>query len=222
MEDIICPYPWDCGKTIEPKKLSKHDYDFLSSASEKKMIFMIIHCPECSREFKFNTVQWKSDKFGYSDPNITIEKKGKTIKQLTAILDRAKVDIPLAYFDYLISGEFDSQISIFSNEENFNLYDLNQLCEKINVDGTSYLTISQLKGFVHSLLEITDRISPKGQDLNYKDISNCLTIGSENTKLLCIDYRDQNSLWIFHPDGGDIERISVTLENIIKRQNLNK
>ncbi|AZA80537.1 hypothetical protein C1637_22570 [Chryseobacterium lactis] len=222
MEDIICPYPWDCGKTIEAKKLSKHDYDFLYNASEKKMTFMIIHCPECSREFKFNTVQWKSDKFGYSDPNITIETKKKTIKQLTTILDRAKVEIPLAYFDYLISRKFDPQISIFSNEENFNLYDLNQLCEKINVDGTSYLTISQLKGFANSLIEVTGGISSKGQDLNYKDISNCLTIGSEGTKLLCIDYRDGNSLWVFHPDGGDIESLSVTLENIIERQNLYK
>lgn len=219
MDVIICPYHWDCGKKSEPTEFSQYDYDFLQSASAKKMTFMIIHCPKCSRSFKFDTVQWKSDEFGYSDPNVIIEKKKKTIKQLTAILDKAKVDIPVFYFDYIFSDEFDPQVSIFSEEQNFHLYDLDQLCEKIKIDGRSYLTISQLKGFAKTVLEKIGERLPKEQNISYSDISNCLTIGSENTRILFIDNRDNNTLWVFYPDGGDVEKLPITLENIIKGEN---
>ena len=83
MTEITCPYTWDCGKTFKTKELSTWDFDFVQSATKKAMTFMIIHCPKCSREFKFDTVQWKADKFGYSDPNSVVEKKEKTTKQLT-------------------------------------------------------------------------------------------------------------------------------------------
>lgn len=220
MDEITCPYHWDCGEKVKPIEFSKHDYDFLQSALEKKMAFMIIDCPKCSRSFKFNTVQWKSDEFGYSNPNIIVEKKKKTIKQLTSILKKAEIEIPLSYFNYLISEEFDAQISISLNEEPFELYDLQQLCEKIKVDGTSCLMINQLKGFANTLLKIADEISLPKQDLDYRDIANCLTIGSGNTKLLFLDYQDNNTLWLFYPDGGDIEKLHLTLEHIIKRESI--
>lgn len=217
MKEIICPYSWDCGKRFEPQELSQYDYDFVKSASEKEMTFMIIHCPICSREFKFDTVHWKADKFGYSDPNIIVKKDKKTTKQLNNILNKAKVEIPVLYFDYLINKEFNPKISIFQNEESFCLYDLNQLCEKINVDGKSYLTINQLKGFTETLLETVGEISVDVQGLSYNEISGFLTIGSENTRLLCIDHRDFHSLWIFHTDGGDVEKLPLTLSDLIRR-----
>ncbi|ANF51432.1 hypothetical protein A0O34_13350 [Chryseobacterium glaciei] len=218
MKEIICPYSWDCGRIFDPQDLSKFDYNFIQSAVEKKMTFMIIHCPNCSREFKFDAVQWKADEFGYSNPNNVVKKNEKTTKQLAAILNKAKVEIPLPYFKYLISNKFEPQISIFPEEEDFTLFTLSQLCEKINVDGKSYLTINQLKGFTFSLLEIVGESSQKSQEINYKELSDCLAIGSENTRILFIDNRDQNSLWVFHPDGGDIEKTAVTLENIISRE----
>lgn len=217
MKEITCPYLWDCGKIFDPQELNTFDYNFVQSAVEKKMTFMIIHCPKCAREFKFDAMQWKASEFGYSDPNQILEKKKKTTKQLAAVLNKAKVEIPLSYFDYLLSDEFEPQISIFSEEEDFTLFDLNVLCEKINVDGQSYLTINQLKGFADTMLELVGDASQKMQDLSYKDLSDCLAIGSENNRILLIDNRDHNALWIFHPEGGDIEKTSVTLENIVRR-----
>ncbi|MFP3592455.1 hypothetical protein SB689_10880 [Chryseobacterium sp. SIMBA_038] len=217
MKEIICPYSWDCGKIFDPQDLSKFDYNFIQSAVEKKMTFMIIHCPNCSREFKFDTIQWKSDEFGYSNPNNIVKKNEKTTKQLITILNKAKVEIPLSYFEYLISDKFEPQISIFPNEEDFILFNLNQLCEKINIEGKSYLTINQLKGFTDILMEFVDENFQQNQDLSYEELGNCLTIGSENTRILFVDNRDQNSLWIFHPDGGDIEKIALTLQNIVRK-----
>lgn len=218
MKEIICPYSWDCGKIFNPKELSAFDYNFVQSAVEKKMTFMIIHCPNCSREFKFDTVQWKADEFGYSNPNIVVKKNEKTTKQLTAMLKKAKIEIPLSYFEYLISNKFEPQISIFPDEEDFTLFTLNELCEKINIDGKSYLTINQLKGFTDPLLEIMGESSQKSQEIQYKELTDCLAIGFESTRILLIDHRDQNSLWVFHPDGGDIEKTDVTLENIVSRE----
>lgn len=218
MKEIICPYLWDCGKIFSPQELGAFDYNFVQSAVEKKMTFMIIHCPNCSREFKFDTVQWKADEFGYSNPNVVVTKNEKTTKQLTAILKKAKIEIPLSYFEYLISNKFEPQISIFPDEEDFTLFTLNELCEKINIDGKSYLTINQLKGFTDPLLEIMGGSSQKKQEIQYQELADCLAIGFENTRILLVDHRDQNSLWVFHPDGGDIEKTDVTLENIVSRE----
>lgn len=194
MKEIICPYSWDCGKVFMPQELSEFDYNFVQSAVEKKMTFMIIHCPKCSREFKFDTVQWKADEFGYSNPNSIVKKNEKTIKQLAAILNKAKVEIPLPYFEYLISNDFEPQVSVFTHEEDFTLFNLNELCEKINIEGKFYLTINQLKGFTAELFEMVGESLQKSQNISYTELSNCLAIGSENTRILFIDTRDQNSL----------------------------
>jgi len=215
MKEMICPYSWDCGKRFEPKELSKFDYNFLQSVVEKKMTFMIIHCPNCSREFKFDTVQWEADEFGHSNPNEAKKKVKKTTKQLTAILNKAKIEIPLPYFEYLTSNEFKPHFSVFSDEEDFILYDLHELCEKVNVDGNLYLTISQLKGFANTMLEV---IGEDSQKFQYKELSHGLTIGYENTRILYIDDRDHRSLRVFHPDGGDIEETGITLDEIVNRK----
>ena len=125
----------------------------------------------------------------------------------------------MRYFEYLTSDHFYSEVSIFEDEENFELFGLNQLCEKVNVDGKLYLTIKQLKGFTNSLKEITNETPAKKdkQQFTLNELSNCLTIGYENTRLLFIDSRDNNSLWIFHSDGGDYEKTSMTIDKIISR-----
>ena len=220
-KEINCPYYWNCGQTFKSEELNEHDFDFLQSATIKKMTFMFIHCPKCSRMFKFDTVKWEAEASHAVDPNIVVEKKKKTTKQLTAIFKKAKIEIPPTYFDYLTSDNFNSEISIFEDEDNFNLYELNELGEKINVDGKSYLTIRQLKGFASSLKEIINE-TPKrkiGQQFTLSELSNCLTIGYENTRILFIDIRDNNSLWIFHSDGGDdFEKTDMTLDKIINRK----
>lgn len=215
MKEMICPYSLDCGKRFDPKDLSKFDYNFLQSAVEKKMTFMIIHCPNCSREFKFDTVHWKADEFGHSNPDQAKKKVKKTTKQLTAILNKAKIEIPLPYFEYLTSNEFIPQVSIFSDEEDFILYDLHELCEKVKVDGKPYLTISQLKGFTQTLLEV---IGEDSQNFQYKELSDGLIIGYENARILYIDNGDQWSLRVFNPDGGDIEETGITLDEIVNRK----
>lgn len=60
--------------------------------------------------------------------------------------------------------------------------------------------------------------SKKEQQFTLTELSNCLTIGYENTRILFIDYRDSNSIWIFHSDNGyDFEKTNKKLNEIIKK-----
>ena len=69
--------------------------------------------------------------------------------------------------------------------------------------------------------EILEEIPKKKQEQQFTltELSNCLTIGYVNTRILFIDIRDNNSLWIFHSDGGDdFKKTTMTIDKIIKRK----
>jgi len=216
MNELICPYTWDCGQKFEPQEMSKYDYDFLQSATEKKMTFMFIHCPKCSRRFQFNTVEWKATSFGYEDPTKPVVKESKNTKKLIAILEKSKIEIPALYFDYLTSNKFKSDVVIFKGQDKFRLYNLEELCETVEIDENSCLRISKLKGYAKSLEEIFGEEST--EEFSLAELSNCLTIGYENEAILFLDCRDKNSLWIFYPDAGDIVPSKMTLDKIVKRK----
>ena len=216
MNELICPYTWDCGQKFEPQEMSKYDYDFLQSATENKMTFMFIHCPKCSRRFQFNTVEWKATSFGYEDPTKPVVKESKNTKKLIAILEKSKIEIPALYFDYLTSNKFKSDVVIFKGQDKFRLYNLEELCETVEIDENSCLRISKLKGYAKSLEEIFGEEST--EEFSLAELSNCLTIGYENEAILFLDCRDKNSLWIFYPDAGDIVPSKMTLDKIVKRK----
>ena len=217
MENIICPYSWFCGEEFEPQEMSEYDFDFLKSATEKKMKSMFLHCPRCSRRFLFDTVEWKTTNFGYDDPTEKeVEKESKNTQELIAILEKTKIEIPILYFNYLISNKFKSEVIIFKGQDKFRLYNLEELCETVNIDGNFCLRILELKGYAKSLEEIF--MEENTEEFSLSELSKCLSIGCENESILFIDYRDKNSLWIFNPDGGDIEPTKMTLNKIVKRK----
>jgi hypothetical protein len=215
MNEIKCPYYWCCGQTFEPREMSKYDYEFLQSATEKKMRFMFLHCPKCSLQFQFDTVKWKAETC-FDNPAEKVIKETKSTKELIAILEKAKIEIPPLYFDYLTGNNFKSKLQIFKGQTSFHLYSLEELCETVNIDGYSCLRISELKGYAKSLEEIFGEENT--EEFSLAELSTCLTIGYENEAILFLDNRDKNSLWIFHPDGGDIEPTKKTLNKIVKRK----
>lgn len=211
MKAITCPYAWDCGITFEPEALSEHDLDFLQNATAKRMTFMMLDCPHCSREFNFDTVAWQATGMGYTDPALPVVKQKKTVPQLKAILKKETIEIPAPYLDYLSSSHFRSELTVFESEANFIVYDLAELCEPTVVDGKSYLTVAQLKGFAHSLAALFPFPEKDTSKFTWAMLSECWVIGHEGTRLLFIDCRDSNALWIFHPDGGDVEQTNLTI-----------
>ena len=219
MKAITCPYSWDCGITFETEALSAQNLGFLQTAAHKRMTFMMLDCPHCSREFKFDTVAWQATGMGYTDPALPVAKQKKTVPQLKAILKKAKIAMPAPYLDYLTSSAFRPELAVFESEANFMVYDLAELCEPTVVDGKSYLTVAQLKGFAHSLAAFFPLPEKGTSEFTWAMLSECLVMGYEGSRLLFIDCRDSNALWIFHPDGGDVEQTHLTLTELLdKRQ----
>ena len=215
MKALICPYSWDCGAKFKPQEMSKYDDDFLQSAMEKKMTFIFLHCPKCSRHFQFNTVEWRATGT-MADPTKRVVKETKNRKELTAMLEKSNIEIPQSYLDYLKSSRFKAEVGIFRREDEFRLYTLEELCEKVNIDGYSCLRITELKGFSKSLEELFGEENREAFSLS--ELSNCLSIGYENERILFIDCRDNHSLWVFHIDGADIEPTKMTLDKIMQRK----
>ncbi|NDV66663.1 hypothetical protein [Bacteroides sp. 224] len=215
MKKLICPYTWFCGEEFEAQDMSEYDYKFLQSAITKGMTFMFIHCPKCSTQFRFNPVEWKAEA-AFSDPNKKAAKELKPTTELLATLEKQNIKIPPSYLDYLTSKTFKPNVSIVRGQSKFHLYNLNELCETVSIDGNSCLRITSLKAYAKSLEEVFGEENT--ETFSLAQLSNCLTIGCENEAVLFIDYRDNNSLWIFHPDGGDIEPTKMTVEKIVKRK----
>jgi hypothetical protein len=141
------------------------------------------------------------------------------INKLKAILDKENIEVPPHYFDYLISDEFNSEVPIYEDESAFILFNLNELCEKINVDGNDYLTIRQMEGYIKTLKEVFEETITDEEKIILTERSHCITIGYENTRILYVDSKDNNTVWIFHVDGGDSEKTAMTLDKIINRKN---
>ncbi len=134
------------------------------------------------------------------------------------ILDNKNIEIPKSYFDYLKSKNFKSELTIFEDEDDFNLYNLDELCEEIIVDDERVLQIEVLKGYIKTILEVNDDFFDLKEKQEYEKLAKCLSIGYRNSDVLFIDRDDNNTLHIFYPDGGDTEQVDdLTLKDIIQR-----
>ena len=139
------------------------------------------------------------------------------MSKLLEILKNSNVEIPELYLEYLTGDNFNSEIQIFKGQDEYRLYTLEELCETITIDKNQCLRVTELEGYVKSLMEVFD-----GEDsideFSFEELSECLSIGYENEAVLFIDSRDKKTLWVFHPDGGDIEPTKITLAKVINHK----
>ncbi|PHV35370.1 hypothetical protein CSQ94_02200 [Janthinobacterium sp. BJB312] len=214
MLDITCPYDGDCGRRFAPSAMDAADGAFLTTAIAKKMTFMFLHCPACARMFQFNPVAWTAQACEAVAPKAARPAK-KSGKQLEKLLAREKVALPLAYLEHLRSGKPRSDVAIFTDEDHFTLYSLDELCQDVDVDGSSYLAVRQLAGFALALAQAAGTGSKQAAPFSPAELAACLAIGEEATRILFIDSRDNDTLWIYHPDGGDVDRTRLTVSSLL-------
>lgn len=215
MTKIICPYNWICGKEFTIEDLSTPDKDFVISATAKKMTLMFIECPECNTTFSYNTINGESTASHLTNPD-KIVSKYKTLKEFNAILKKDKIEVPFRYFTYVSSEKFKNQLEVIKGEGIFKIYSSDDLREIVDIDGKQFVTARQLKGYAMSLRGIIENYGKESEFFTLDNLSDSITIGEENSRLLFIDSRDHNSLWVFHTDGGDsIEKTNLTLDHLI-------
>lgn len=219
MKHIACPYDWDCGKKFNINSLSSNDLEFIELATKKKMRMMFLHCPKCTRTFSFDTVLWKASASHAINPNKKVDTKAeKPIKELTDILAKNRITIPSLYFEYLTSNCFNPNLAIFNDEDDFQLYSLSELCEEINIDKRKMLQINELWGFSQSIIEANQDFFNAKEKEQYEELATCLSIGYQNNKVLYMDNKNNNSLFVFYIDDASTKKIKkITLQDITKR-----
>jgi len=215
MIEIRCPFTQGCGGRFAESDLNKHDRDFLHDAVKKKMEFMFIHCPLCRRRFAFNAVTLAA--VGAEDAGRGRDggKNERQEKDPLDILKEAGVDMPPPYLRYLMGGTFRPEAAVFRRESEFSLYTLREMCEDVRIDGRTYLRVNELSGYAESMADVWE--GTQDDEFSLQELSECLSIGQENERVLFIDCRDSDSLWVFHPDGGDVRRTGLTLGWLIGR-----
>lgn len=214
MTEITCPYDGDCGRRFDSNTMDAPDAAFLNTAIGKKMTFMFLHCPACSRMFQFNPVAWTAHASETAAPRAARVTQ-KSSKQLEKLLAGEKVSVPQAYLAHLRSVKSRPGVAIFKEEEPFTLYSLDALCQEVDVDGTRYRAVRQLAGFAQALGQAAGTGSKQAAPFSLAELAACLAIGEENTRILFIDSRDNDALWIYHCDGGDVEPTRLTLTSLI-------
>lgn len=211
MTEITCPYD-DCGRRFDSSAMDAPDAAFLNTAIDKKMTFMFLHCPACSRMFQFNPIAWTVHASETAAPRAARDAQ-KSSKQLEKLLAKENVTVPQAYLAHLRSAKSLPGAAIFKDEEPFTLYSLDALCQ--DVDGARYRAVRQLAGFAQALGQAAGSGSQQAAPFSLAELAACLAIGEENTRILFIDSRDNDALWIYHCDGGDVEPTRLTLTSLI-------
>ena len=92
------------------------------------------------------------------------------------------------------------------------LYSLEELCEEITIDKHRCTIITQLKAYAATLQEI----GYEEGSFSLERLSQSLSIGYENERILFVDSQDNSSLYIFEIEDGDILKTDYTLTDLIR------
>ena len=206
MKELACP---NCNKTFLPEALSDYDFNFLKEAIGKQMQFMFLHCPHCTAMFDFNPMQWISPSaLSQSKRNPT--SRPKRAKSLA--LNKEVKSLSQEYINYLKAQKETVYFPVFSEEAPFVLYSLETLCEEITIDKHQCTIITQLKAYATTLQEV----GYEEGAFSLERLSQSLSIGYENERLLFVDSQDNSSLYVFEIEDGDILKTDYTLTDLIR------
>jgi len=186
----------ECDNCDQCFEVNPNDLDRIKKASSNSLSMMLIICSKCKNQ----TTWYNGIETCQPDANINF------------IEDLRKNKIPNSYIKHL-KDRTKLEVNIFDDESDFSLYSNDDLLKKVNIDNILYYQVSQILGFIKTIKEFA--LEDIKEDLEL--LENSISIGYENTRILFIDGREANSsLYIFHPDGGDIEKTSLRINNLIE------
>ena len=173
------------------------------------MQFMFLHCPHCAAMFDFNPMQWISPSaLSQSKENHTSSPK----RAKSLALNKEVKSLSQEYINYLKAQKETVCFPVFSEEAPFVLYSLEALCEEITIDKHQCTIITQLKAYAATLQEV----GYEEGSFSLERLSQSLSIGYENERILFVDSQDNSSLYIFEIEDGDILKTDYTLTDLIR------
>ena len=126
------------------------------------------------------------------------------------------IPLPDAYYRWLYTLDLDETVE--HSGRSWWLSSEAQLTEDVNVDGKSTPSWQQLSSFVATFQECTGLAETQDQDGNAVPLSrlgSCVVIGDDNGDPLFVDPSDGFSVWCYHHDGGDVERLCASLDQFM-------
>lgn len=126
--------------------------------------------------------------------------------------------LPKNYLDWLSS--IDIEDSLLYGDRGWYLMDETELSENITIDGIISPAYAQLISLVITQFEVTGQdniISNTGELFTIERIRKCVAIGESNGAPLFVDVSKDNSLWCYYSDGGEIEKVSDSLDYFIEK-----
>ncbi len=144
--------------------------------------------------------QWRDNGYGkLVEPKIEIP-----VKQL----QKAGITLPDDYEKFLLKHRGRDLLEF--EDDGWNLFTAAQLFESVEIDDRAYPQIRELKGYVSSMedaFEDGQTVDAKGKPYALERLASGLAIGkSDGGDVLYLDPADGNAVWIFHHDGGDVQK----------------
>jgi hypothetical protein len=121
--------------------------------------------------------------------------------------------LPATYEKFLKQHDDQTQY-IFDDTEGWRFYTIEGLIEVMRIDREKVLTIYQLKAFANSIRESQgdETEDQDGEPYSLDRLAAGLAIGDNNGDVIFLDPEDAFSVWIWHHDGSDVERLADSFD----------
>ena len=94
-------------------------------------------------------------------------------------------------------------------------FDEAKLAENVAMSGVGnapYHHVLKLYIDIYKQFRETDLVCSDSDPLPADRVANGFVVAQENTDLLYLDPQDGNSVWIYYPDGSDVEKVSNSID----------
>lgn len=135
--------------------------------------------------------------------------------------------IPKSYLDYLSSDDHLEIIvrehdyedkyenrywTLFTQDELLEVMEMNQVGKAKNYEC--------LKLYVRVFMEFSNSefIDSDLGDIPKSRVENSFVFAEENGDYLYLDSEDNGSVWVYYHDGGDVKKIAISFEEVLKFQ----
>jgi SMI1 / KNR4 family (SUKH-1) len=107
------------------------------------------------------------------------------------------------------------------DDDQWELSTAEELLDTLDVDGQEQPAIRRLIVYADTLKDVMEdgeTEDHKGKPYPLTRLAEGVAIGTNGSgDVIYLDPADQNAVWVFHPDGGDVERISKTFKSWLKQ-----
>lgn len=121
--------------------------------------------------------------------------------------------LPAAYKKFLKTHDGETEY-IFDDVDGWRFFTTEELTEIIRVDRQKVMNIHQLQAFAKSVQDYVgeETEDQDGEPYALERLAAGFAIGDNNGDVIFLDPEDSYSVWLFHHDGADVERLADSFQ----------